>query len=140
VTLVSCGAAAAIGTAIAAQVYLSMLNHGHAFTRMLAWQVSSWCFWGLAASFLLRLGSRSSIETWRGGGAARVALIGGAMCAAHMIVTAQLTVWFQPFLPLPAPTFSEAFAGQVASTLVVDDELADRPRLIHSTFSATIPG
>jgi hypothetical protein len=53
-TLVGCGAAAAIGTAIAAQVYLSMLNHGHAFARMLAWQVSSWCFWGLAAAFVLR--------------------------------------------------------------------------------------
>jgi two-component system LytT family sensor kinase len=120
VTLVSCGAAAAIGTAIAAQVYLSMLNHGHAFTRMLAWQVSSWCFWGLVASSVLRLGSRSAIETWRGGRAARVALIGAAMCAAHMILTAQLTVWFQPFLPLPAPTFVGAFAGQIASTLVVD--------------------
>jgi hypothetical protein len=40
VTLVGCGVAAAVGTAIAAQVYLSMLNHGHTFTRMLAWHVS----------------------------------------------------------------------------------------------------
>jgi two-component system, LytTR family, sensor kinase len=128
VTLVGCGAAAAIGTAIAAQVYLSMINHGHAFSRMLAWQVSSWCFWGLAAAFVLRLGSglsiepsiEPSIESRRSGRAARVALIGMAFCAVHMIVTAQLTVWFQPFLPLPAPTFGEAFAGQIASTLVVD--------------------
>jgi hypothetical protein len=124
VTLVGCGAAAAIGTAIAAQVYLSMLNHGHAFTRMLAWQVSSWCFWGLAAAFVLRLGSRLSIETpiatGRPGRAARVALIGAALCAGHMLVAAQLTVWLQPFLPLPPPTFGDAFAGQIASTLVVD--------------------
>jgi two-component system, LytTR family, sensor kinase len=119
-TLVGCGAAAAIGTAIAAQVYLSMLNHGHAFTRMLAWQVSSWGFWGLAASFVLRLGGRASFETWRGGRAARIAVIGAIMCAAHLIITAQLTVWFQPFLPLPAPTFTEAVGGQIASTLVVD--------------------
>jgi sensor histidine kinase YesM len=120
VTLAGCGAAAAIGTAIAAQVYLSMLNHGHAFTRMLAWQVSSWCFWGLVASFVLRLGSRSAIETGRGGRSARIVSIGAVLCAVHLIVTAQLTVWFQPFLPLPAPTFSEAFAGQIASTLLVD--------------------
>ena len=120
VTLAGCGAGVAIGTAIAAQVYLSMLNHGHAFTRMLAWQVSSWCFWGLAAAFVLRLGSAFAIENDRSGRAGRVALIGAAFCAAHLIVTAQLTVWFQPFLPLPAPTFSEAFGGQIASTLLVD--------------------
>ena len=120
VTLAGCGAGLAIGTAIAAQVYLSMLNHGHAFTRMLVWQVTSWCFWGLAAAFVLRFGSRLSIENGRSGRAARVALIGAAFCAAHLIVTAQLTVWVQPFLPMPAPTFSEAFAGQIASTLVVD--------------------
>jgi two-component system, LytTR family, sensor kinase len=120
VTLAGCGAGAAIGTAIAAQVYLSMLNHGHAFTRMLAWQVSSWCFWGLAAVFVLRLGSGLSIEHRRSGRAARVALIAAAFCVAHLIVTAQLTVWIQPFLPLPAPTFSEAFAGQIASTLMGD--------------------
>ena len=120
VTLAGCGAGAAIGTAIAAQVYLSMLNHGHAFARMLVWQVSSWCFWGLAAVFVLRFGSGLSIENGRSGRAARVALIGLAFCAAHLIVTAQLTVWVQPFLPMPAPTFSEAFAGQIASTLVVD--------------------
>ena len=97
-----------------------MLNHGHAFTRMLAWQVSSWCFWGLAAVFVLRLGSGLSIENGRSGRAARVALIAAAFCVAHLIVTAQLTVWIQPFLPLPAPTFSEAFAGQIASTLMGD--------------------
>jgi two-component system, LytTR family, sensor kinase len=120
VTRVGCGAAAAIGTAIAAQVYLSMLNHGHAFTRMLAWHVSSWAFWGLTAAFVLRLGSRSSIESQRTGRAARVALTGAGLCAAHMIVTAQLTVWFQPFLPLPGPTFTQAFAGQIPSILVID--------------------
>jgi LytS/YehU family sensor histidine kinase len=87
---------------------------------MLAWQVSSWCFWGLVASFVLRLGSRSAIETGRGGRSARIVSIGAVLCAVHLIVTAQLTVWFQPFLPLPAPTFSEAFAGQIASTLLVD--------------------
>lgn len=79
VTLVGCGAAVAIGTASAAQVYLSMLNHGHAFTRMLAWHVSTWCFWGLAAAFVLRLGGRFSIETWRGGRALRVVPIGAAL-------------------------------------------------------------
>jgi two-component system, LytTR family, sensor kinase len=120
VTLVGCGVAAAVGTAIAAQVYLSMLNHGHTFTRMLAWHVSIWCFWGLTAALVLRLGSRSSIETRGTGLAARVALTGAGLCAAHMIVTAQLTVWLQPFLPLPGPTFGQAFIGQIPSILVID--------------------
>ena len=62
VTLVGCGAAAAIGIAGSAQVYLSMLGHGHDFLRILAWHMSSWLFWGLAAAIVLRVGSGLSIR------------------------------------------------------------------------------
>jgi two-component system LytT family sensor kinase len=120
ITFVGCGAATAIGTAIAAQVYLSMLGHGHDFLRMWAWQMTTWCFWGLAAFFIVRLGSRMSAERGRGGRIIRLLLIGVAFCLAHMLITAQLTVWINPFMPLRAPTFRDALVGQSASVLVVD--------------------
>jgi two-component system, LytTR family, sensor kinase len=120
VTFVGCGAAAAIGTAIAAQVYLSMLGHGHEFLRMWAWQVTTWCFWGLAAFFIVRLGSRMSSGQGRGGRIVRLLLIGTALCLAHMLITAQLTVWIHPFMPLRAPTLRGALVGQSASILIVD--------------------
>ena len=120
VILAGCGAAAAIGTAIAAQVYLSMLDHGHAFMRMVAWHVSIWCFWAVAAPFVLRAGARFSSQAGRDGRLALVVLTGAALCGVHMLVTAQLTVWFQPFLPIPGPTFAQALAGQSASIVVID--------------------
>jgi two-component system, LytTR family, sensor kinase len=120
VTLVGCGAAAAIGTAIAAQVYLSMLHHGHALLRMLTWHVSSWCFWGVAAYSVLQLGSRISSYTERTTRLAHIAVIGAALCGVHLLITAQLAVWIKPFLPIPGPTLGTALVDQLPSTLVVD--------------------
>jgi len=119
-TLVGCGAALAVGAAVATQVYLSMLGHGHSFLRMLGWHAAAWCFWGVAAAFVLRLGDRLS----RGGASARLflyaAAIGCALCTAHMLFAAQLSVWFQPFIPIPGPTFAQAFIGQLPSVLLSD--------------------
>jgi two-component system, LytTR family, sensor kinase len=120
VTLVGCGAAAAIGTAIAAQVYLSMLDHGHGLLRMLMWHVSTWCFWGVAAYSVLRLGSGISSYPGRTTRVAQIAGIGAALCGVHLLITAQLAVWIQPFLPIPGPTLGRALIDQVPSTLVVD--------------------
>jgi hypothetical protein len=86
-TVVGCGAAAAIGTAIAAQVYLSMLHHGHALLRMLMWHVRSWCFWGVAAYAVLRLGSRISRYQGRTTRVASIATIGAALCGVHLPTT-----------------------------------------------------
>jgi hypothetical protein len=118
VVLVGCAAGAAIGTGIAAQVYLSMLNHGHAFTRMLAWHVCSWAFWGCAAAFVMRAGADANSA--RAGRTARVVLLGVALCTVHLLVTAQLTVWFKPFMPIPGPTFTQALVEQIPFTLVID--------------------
>jgi two-component system, LytTR family, sensor kinase len=120
VTLIGCGAAAAIGTAIAAQVYLSMLHHGHSLLRMLLWHVSSWCFWGIAAYSVLRLGSQVSSYAGRPTRMAYVAAVGAALCGAHLLITAQLAAWIQPFLPIPGPTLGRALIDQVSSTLVGD--------------------
>ena len=120
VTLVGCGIAAAVGLAGAAQVYLSMLDHGHAFLRILGWHVSSWSFWGLAASIVLRAGSGLSDGAGRRGRLARACLIGVALCLAHMVLAAALTVWLRPFLPIPGPSFGRAFIEQIPSILLID--------------------
>ena len=92
-------------------VYLSMLHHGHAFLRMLVWHVSNWCFWGLTASYVLRLGSRISGDTARTARVARVATIGAVLCGTHLLITAQIAVWIQPFLPIPGPTLASNHDG-----------------------------
>jgi two-component system LytT family sensor kinase len=119
VTTIGCGAAIAVGTAVAAQVYLSMLGHGHAFLRMLGWQITSWIFWGLTAPLTLRLGAKMS----PGPMANRLVRAGGVgllLGGLHAITTAQATVVFNPFMPLPGPSFAEAFIGQLPSIVVTD--------------------
>jgi signal transduction histidine kinase len=120
VTLVGCGIGAVVGLAGAAQVYLSMLDHGHTFLRILGWHVSSWSFWGLAAPIVLRAGSGLSDGAGRNGRFARACLIGVALCAAPLVLAAQLTVWLRPFLPIPGPSFARAFIGQIPSILLID--------------------
>ncbi len=92
VTTIGCGAAIAVGTAVAAQVYLSMLGHGHAFLRMLGWHISELVLLGMTAPLTLRLGS----EDVHPGQANRLARAGGdrppACARLHAITTAQLTV------------------------------------------------
>ena len=120
ITLVGCGAALAVGTAVATQVYLSMPDHGHSFLRILGWHTSAWCFWGIAAAFVLRLGGRLSSERGRASLRFQVAAIGTALCASHLLFAAQLSVWFQPFMPIPGPTFAQAFIEQLPSVLLID--------------------
>jgi two-component system LytT family sensor kinase len=119
-TLVGCGAAVAIGTAVATQVYLSMRDHGHSFLRILGWHTAAWCFWGLAAAFVLRLGGRLSSERGRTSLILYVTAVGSVLCVAHMLFAAQLSVWFEPFMPIPGPTFAQAFIGQLPSVLLID--------------------
>src|SRR5688572_27456466 len=97
-----------------------MLDHGHAFLRILGWHVSSWSFWGLAASIVLRAGSGLSDGAGRRGRLARACLIGVALCVAHMVLAAALTVWLRPFLPIPGPSFGRAFIEQIPSILLID--------------------
>jgi two-component system, LytTR family, sensor kinase len=120
VTLFGCGAAVVIGTAVAAQVYLSMLDHGHVFLRILGWHVSTWGFWGVMAAAVLRIGSGLSRGDTHRPRLLAAGLIGVALCGVHMLIAAQLTVWFRPFMPIPGPTFGQAFMGQLPSILLID--------------------
>lgn len=58
--LVGVGGASLLALAVSAQVYLSMLHHGHSFIRIAAWQLCSWSVWAAATPVVLRLGSRLS--------------------------------------------------------------------------------
>ncbi len=58
--LIGAGGASLIALTISAQIYLSMLDHGHSFARMFAWQLCSWSVWALATPTVLRLGARLS--------------------------------------------------------------------------------
>ena len=103
-----------IALAVSAQTFLSMLQHGHSFGRILLWQLGDWACWGLAAPFVLRSGARFAVaprRDWRD--SFHLLAIGVLLLIVHGILTTLFTVWLQPFAPSAAYTFTHAFVNQL---------------------------
>lgn len=121
VLLFAVPAAAIVAAAISAQTYLSMLGHGHSFTGILTWQLSCWILWAFAAPIVLRMGSQLTAGPHRAAGAwSRVLALGAVFVAVHVILVSQLTLWFQPYVPIMASGYRQAFVIQLGSLLPID--------------------
>ena len=95
----------------ASQVYLSMIDHGHSFLRMIAWQLGAWAFWACSAPWILRLAGR--------GTRLRVLIpLGLLLLVVHVLVAAQVTAWTHPFstggVPIPAEAYPFAAWARLA--------------------------
>ena len=110
--LLGSGVAIVLALAVAGSVYLSMINHGHSFTRLFGWQLGNWGFWALVSPLVLRLGSRRF--------SAMVLLLGLVLIATHDVITAALTIWIGPFYPLHPGSFVGNLIGQLPSLIVID--------------------
>ena len=91
-----------IAATTAAQTYLSMLDHGHTFARLFAWQLIAWIYWALAAPIVLRASGH-----WL-----RLALLGVVLVAVHGVVNAAAAATVQPYEPVLTASFSAYFVGQ----------------------------
>jgi len=107
--------------AISAQTYLSMLGHGHSFRAIFAWQLCCWTIWALAAPAVIHAGTLL-LESRRSRGATllHIGALGVGLVVFHVTVTAQLTVWFQPYVPYMPASYREAFAAQSWALLPID--------------------
>lgn len=114
-------AALFVALSVTAQTYLSMLGHGHSFWRMLWWQLSVSGVWALLAPVLIRLGGwlqatrATRHQVW-----ATIAGYGALAIAAHLAVTAQLSIWLRPFLPVVVPDFVTAIRSQFEAQFATD--------------------
>ena len=115
---VGAGIAAIVALAISTQTYFSMLGHGHSFGRILMWQLGCWTFWGLAAPFALRRGAELGVR--RRDAVPRVVALGLILLVAHGVVTSELTIWIQPFMPVVTYDRAGTFVRQLPSYLVID--------------------
>src|SRR5262245_31749894 len=121
VIAVGIGTAAILALAVSTQTYLSMLGHGHAFRRILTWQLGTWSYWGFVAPLVLRRGAAAGtgrLAGWRV--FVRLALIGTALIAAHVAIASQLAVWSQPFAPVVTYRFVDALVRQLPAYLAID--------------------
>src|SRR5262245_49621345 len=120
-TLLGFAVAIVLALAVAGSTYLSMMDHGHSFARLFAWQLGSWGFWALACPMVLRLGGglltggRSLFNRL-----APAVVLGLALIAIQDVVTAALTVWIRPFYPLLPGRFTGILIRQLPSLLVID--------------------
>lgn len=121
VLLIGAAVATFVALSVTAQTYLSMLGHGHSFWRMLGLQLSSAGLWALFAPVLVRVGARlvtqpvSGVRTW-----SILAAYGALSIAAHIAITAQLSIWLRPFVPVVVSEFSTAVRSQFESQFATD--------------------
>ena len=115
--LVGIGGASLIALTVSVQIYLSMLDHGHSFVRIAAWQLCSWSVWAIATPAVLRLGARLSDRNWRPRRRALPILTTGlTIMAAHIAVGTLATVWLQPYVPVQTFRLGGTLIIQALST------------------------
>src|SRR5687768_14020147 len=87
------GLAVVLSISFSTQTYLAMINHGHAYWKILAWQLAGWVYWALVAPWIvLRLGAGLGNVTLAARDYARVAAAGVPLIGGHLAVAAAFTV------------------------------------------------
>jgi two-component system LytT family sensor kinase len=116
-------AAAFLALSVSFQIYLAMIDHGHAFWRLVAWQGVAWGFWAAATPALCRM-----CETWGDGAPnrrqiGRIAVAGTALITGHVLLSAGVFFWLQPYVPIQRYSLGEAldmmFKSQIIGDLLV---------------------
>jgi signal transduction histidine kinase len=114
--LLGAGAASLIALTVSAQIYLSMLTHGHSFPRIVAWQLCSWSVWAAATPFVLRLGARlTDRSSPLPNRVVAVSATGIGIVGAHIVVASLATIWFQPYVPVQTFRLGPALILQTLS-------------------------
>ena len=123
IATIALAAAAFLALSVSFQIYLAMADHGHAFWRLVAWQGVAWGFWAAATPALCRM-----CESWGDGApsgrqVARIAIAGAVLVTAHLLASAVIFFWLQPYVPIQRYRFGEAldmmFKSQIISDLLV---------------------
>jgi two-component system, LytTR family, sensor kinase len=115
------GLAVVLAISFSTQTYLAMIDHGHAYWKILIWQLAGWLYWALVAPWIvLRLCAGQGGVSLPVRHFARVAAAGVPVVAAHIAVIAAFTVVLQPYVPVRAYTFGEAFGTFMEPHLFAD--------------------
>jgi signal transduction histidine kinase len=117
--MLGAGATSLIALTVSAQIYLSMLHHGHSFVRLAAWQLCSWSVWAAATPAVLRLGARLTERLASfASRALRIVATGLVISCAHILIAAAAMVWLQPYVPVQTFQLREALIIQTFSVPV----------------------
>jgi len=121
VFVASWGLGLLLALSVAAQTYLSMLGHDHSFARMLAWQLVTWAFWSGVAPLVLQWGADFVAQRPRRlADIARLVGLGALLLGVHSLISAQLTTWIQPFVPVESYDLFDAWVSQMPARFATD--------------------
>jgi two-component system LytT family sensor kinase len=115
------GLATAFALSITTQTYLAMINHGHAFWRILTWQLAGWVYWAAVAPWIvLRLCAGLGRDPVMRRDYVAPALAAAPAIAGHFAVGAAFMLLLQPYVPVHAYAVGEALGNAVRSHVLVD--------------------
>ena len=121
--VLSAGCAAAFVLAVlgSSQIQLSMIDHGHDWWRLFAWQLAGWGFWGLTAPWIVRAGAgllrpESRPPHWLPRETAKALLL----TAVHLPLVAVAFTLLQPYLPVGHYSLSESLVRTFRSWFHLD--------------------
>ena len=106
-----------IALTVSAQIYLSMLHHGHSFLRIAMWQLCSWSVWAAATPAVLRLGAQLTAGARLRSRVCALARItmGLVIVCAHVVSRRWLPLALQPYVPVETFRLGAALILQTLS-------------------------
>lgn len=106
---------------VSSQIQLSMIDHGHDWWRLFAWQLTGWGFWIFFATWLLRSGDRlMDRRTRRSFAFLREAGAALGLTLLHLPIVAAAFTLLQPYLPVDRYTFDESMVRAFRSWFHID--------------------
>jgi len=110
------GLAVVLSISFSTQTYLAMINHGHAFWRILAWQLAGWVYWAAIAPWIvLRVCAGLGRDPVPRRAYAAPALAAAPVIAGHFAVERLLgsaPPWSNCFNSVALPAFTAAMTGE----------------------------
>ena len=96
-----CVIAAFLALTVSGQLYLSMIDHGHSFTRLFSAELARWLYWPFVAPLVLRLGGRLvgplGVDRRQ---AVRAAVLGVALIGLHAFFSVPFVLYLRPLWPM----------------------------------------
>ncbi len=121
ILLATCGVAFLAALLVSSQIQLSMIDHGHDWWRIFAWQLVGWGFWVPVAPWLMHVGARLSRSHLRSSlWWLREVTTALGLTLLHLPLAAGAFTLLQPYLPVDRYTFFESLFRSFISWFHID--------------------
>ncbi|MEM7584539.1 MAG: histidine kinase [Acidobacteriota bacterium] len=120
VVLAAATAALLAAVLVSSQIQLSMIDHGHDWWRIFAWQLVGWGFWVPMTPWLISVGARLSRSRLSPALWLRELAIALGVALIHIPLAALAFTVLQPYLPVDRYSFLASLVRSLASWFHVD--------------------